>query len=600
MIETRKKRANHALGALVQADGVLFRLWAPEVKQVDLVLENGDQGNGGQAVPMQANDEYFERFMPGLAAGTRYRFRADLGSPLPDPASRFQPEGIHGPSEVVDPNQYRWGDEAWSGVPLAQCVFYELHVGTFTPEGTFRSAIERLPYLRDLGITAIELMPVDDFPGRWNWGYDPAAMYAPSRAYGTPDDLRSLVDAAHQLGMAVYLDVIYNHFGPDGAYAAAFGRFFTDKHSSPWGQGINLDDRHSAGARGFFIDNALYWLREYHIDGLRLDATHALQDDSQTHFLAELATVVRALPGRRRYLIAEDCRNLDILVRPQHSGGYGLDAIWADDFHHQIRNLTAGDTDGYFEDYIGTTAEELAATLRQGWFYTGQNSPHDGQPRGSDPVDLPHDCFVHCIQNHDQVGNRAKGERLHHQIPLDLYRAVSALLLFSPKVPLLFMGQEWAASSPFQFFTDHSEELGKAVSEGRKREFKKFAHFQGEVPDPQDPATFERSKLRWDELQQPPHQGVLNWYRDLIRLRGELPAECEIAVHGERSLSLHRGRYHLLVALAEQQRLPLPAGATPLLQSEDARYGGEGKSVTFEADQVVFQRPGAVVVVAPT
>lgn len=594
MIETFTKRGTRALGALVQADGVLFRLWAPEVKQVELVLENDTA-----PMAMQPVDEYFERFVPGLAAGTRYRFRADLGSPLPDPASRFQPEGIHGPSEVVDPNQYRWGDQAWSGVPLSQCVFYELHVGTFTPEGTFRSARERLEYLRDLGITAIELMPVDDFPGRWNWGYDPAAMYAPARAYGTPDDLRAFVDAAHQLGMAVYLDVIYNHFGPDGAYAAAFGRFFTDKHSSPWGQGINLDDEHAAGARGFFIDNALYWMREFHIDGLRLDATHALQDDSQTHFLAELASAVRALPGRRRYLIAEDCRNLDVLVRPQSAGGYGLDAIWADDFHHQIRNVTAGDTDGYFEDYIGTTAEDLAVTLRQGWYYAGQKSRHDGEPRGTDPAGLPYDRFVHCIQNHDQIGNRAKGERLHHQIPLDLYRAVSALLLFSPTMPLLFMGQEWAASSPFQFFTDHSEELGKAVSEGRKREFKKFSHFQGEVPDPQDPATFQRSKLNWDELQHPPHRGVLNWYRDLLQLRRELPAECEVAVHGERGMSLRRGRYHLLVAMSEQLRLPLPAEATIKLQSNDSRYADDGQAVSIEANQVVFQQPGAIVVVTP-
>ncbi len=269
--------------------------------------------------------------------------------------------------------------------------------------------------------------------------------------------------------------MIYNHFGPDGAYAAAFGKFFTDKHSSPWGQGINLDDEHCDGARGFFIDNAVHWLREYRIDGLRLDATHALQDDSQTHFLAELATAVHALPGWRRYLIAEDCRNLDTLLRPQQSGGYGLDAVWADDFHHQIRNITAGDTDGYFEDFIETGAADIAATLRQGWFYTGQKSAHDGEPRGTDPAGIPLDRFVHCIQNHDQVGNRARGDRLHHQIPLEMYRAVSALLLFVPELPLLFMGQEWAAGSPFQFFTDHSAELGKAVSEGRKREFQNLA-----------------------------------------------------------------------------------------------------------------------------
>lgn len=586
-------REEHPLGALVQFDGVRFRLWAPEFEQVDLLLEPDHR-----AVPMQRNGDYFERLLPDVAVGTRYRYRAAGSEPLPDPGSRFQPEGVHGPSAVVDPARYRWGDASWEGVPLQRCVFYELHVGTFTPEGTFAAAAARLPYLRELGITAVELMPVGDFPGRWNWGYDPAAMYAPARIYGTPDDLRALVDTAHQLGMAVFLDVIYNHFGPDGSYAAVFGKFFTDKHASPWGQGINLDDRYSAGARNFFIDNALHWLREYHLDGLRLDATHALQDDSQPHFLAELSAAVEGL-DRRRYLIAEDERNEARLVHPRAAGGMGLDAVWADDFHHQIRNLTAGDSDGYFADFAQTTAADLATTIRQGWFFTGQQSHHAGRPRGTDPAGLPLEHFVHCIQNHDQVGNRALGDRLHHEVSPSLYRAVSALLLFSPSLPLLFMGQEWAASSPYQFFTDHQEPLGTQVSEGRKREFQTFAGFSGEVPDPQDPATFQRSKLNWDELQQPGHQETLHLYRELLRLRPELPPTCGVQVHGPRALSIHRGRFHLLVCLAAGQRLPWPPGAEVGLQTEAVPFCRDPQPAIVGPDHAVFARPGAILATTP-
>ncbi len=588
-----RAREHRALGALVQPDGVLFRLWAPEAKQVALLLETD-----GRALPMQADQGYFECHVAGLEAGARYRFAADGADPLPDPASRFQPEGVHGSSQVIDPSEFRWSDSQWRGLPLRQCVFYELHLGTFTQAGTFRGAAQRLPYLKDLGITAIELMPVGDFPGRWNWGYDPAAMFAPSQAYGTPDDLRALVDAAHQLEIALFLDVIYNHFGPDGAYATVFGKFFTDKHSSPWGQGINLDDQHCEGARNFFIDNALHWLNEYHIDGLRLDATHALQDDSQPHFLAELAVAVQSLEGRKRYLIAEDDRNLDTLIRPRSSGGYGLDAVWADDFHHQIRNVTARDSDGYFLDFAQTSAADIATTLRQGWFYTGQKSLHRGEMRGTDPSGLSMDQFVLCIQNHDQVGNRAMGDRLHHQVSLSLYRAASALLLFAPELPLLFMGQEWAARTPFQFFTDHNEQLGTLVTEGRKREFAKFTGFQRDVPDPQDPATFQRSKLNWDELNQPLHAGMLSLYRDLLNLRAQAAVECEIEVHGERSLTVRRGRYHLLVALADAQRLPLLCGAEVVLQTEAPQYAVDAQPASIEDDHVFFPRPGALCIVS--
>lgn len=578
------------LGALVQPDGVQFRVWAPEVQQVELVLDTE-----GDPRMMNRVGDYFETRITGLAAGARYRYRVDGGAPVPDPASRYQPDGVHGPSQVVDPARYEWQDGGWKGLPQRDLAFYELHVGTFTEAGTFRGVMEQLPYLKRLGVTAVEIMPVGDFPGRWNWGYDPAAFFAPSRAYGSPDDLRALVDAAHQHGLAIFLDVIYNHFGPDGSYAAIFGKFFTHKHSSPWGDGINLDDDHSEGVRHFFIDNALHWLTEYHFDGLRLDATHALQDDSETHFLAELSEAVEALEGRKRYLIAEDERNLATLIRPRSAGGFSLDAVWADDFHHQIRNVTAGDADGYFADFAGTTAADLAKTLRQGWYYAGQRSVFQGKPRGTDPAGISREHFVFCIQNHDQVGNRAMGDRLHHGIPLHLYRAVSALLLFAPELPLLFMGQEWAARSPFQFFTDHNEELGRLVSEGRKKEFGGFTGFKGEVPDPQDPATFERSKLKWSELQEPAHAGIANLYRDLLRLRRALDGELEIETHGEHSLTLRRGQHYLLLALCADQRLAMPADARVLLQTEHCDYATDGEVVKVQKQHAFFPRASALV-----
>ncbi|MDX1546111.1 MAG: malto-oligosyltrehalose trehalohydrolase [Rhodothermales bacterium] len=590
-----KEMPPRALGALAEDGGVRFRLWAPKAGRVDLLLD------GAEPLPMarSADDtfEAFERVVPGLGAGARYRYRMDGGDAFPDPASRFQPEGVHGPSSVVDPRTFRWRDDGWAGVPQDRWVFYELHVGTFTPEGTFRAVIDRLDHLADLGVTCLELMPVADFPGRWNWGYDQAALYAPSRAYGTPDDLRALVDAAHARGLAVFLDVIYNHLGPDGAYAAAFAPFFTERHHTPWGAAINFDDAGSEGVRAFFIDNALYWLREFHLDGFRLDATHAILDDSETHFLDALAVAVEGLrEGPRRYLVAEDHRNLNVLVRPRTRGGYGLDAVGADDFHHQVRHLTAGDTDGYYADYAGTTAAELAVTLRQGWFYDGRPSRRTGRPRGTDASGVRRAQCVICIQNHDQVGNRPAGERLHHQIPLPQYRAASALLLLAPETPLLFMGQEWAASSPFQFFTDHDGDLGPKVTEGRREEFKDFAGFHGEVPDPQDPATFERSRLDWDDLRAPAHAGTLRLYRDLLRLRPELEGPVDAVPHGDRALALRRGPHTLLVAFGGGTALPLPEGAAPVWHTEQPGYTPEPQPPAVEGGTVRFAVPGAMLV----
>ena len=583
-----------SLGALPDDEGVHFRVWAPTAQHVELVVEFDDR-----TVSMEdAGDGYFEGFAAGLPAGATYRYRLDGDQDFPDPASRFQPEGVHGPSMVVDPQGYRWQDGDWEGLSQKELIFYELHVGTFTPEGTFAAARERLGYLKELGITAVELMPVADFPGRWGWGYDHAALFAPSRAYGTPDELRAFVDAAHAEGMAVFLDVIYNHLGPDGAYVAAYAPMFTDRHHTPWGQAINLDDTNSEGVRRFFIENALHWLREYHADGLRLDATHALIDDSEPHFLAELNDAVRALPeGPPRRLIAEDHRNLNTLIHPRREGGYGLDGVWVDDFHHQIRNMIAGDTAGYYADFADTTAEDLAKTLRQGWFYTGQLSRALEEPRGTDPSGIEQDQCVVCIQNHDQVGNRPAGSRLTDDAPLPSYRAASALLLFTPHLPLLFMGQEWAASTPFQFFTDHEPELGKQVSQGRKKEFEDFPGFSGDVPDPQDPQTFQRSKLDWRERATPPHGSVLQLYKDLLRLRRDLAdTESLRAVPcGSYGLVVERGPYHLLLCLKDAMTLPFPEGGKVILHTEQPAYTTDTQPPHRESGRIRFERAGALI-----
>jgi maltooligosyltrehalose trehalohydrolase len=579
-------------GALLREDGVQFRVWAPHAENVTLLLEDA-----GETRSMSKGAEgYFEHVEPDLAAGARYRYRQAGGESLPDPASRFQPEGVHGPSQVVDPGAYDWRDDDWTGVAQKDLAFYELHVGAFTPEGTFRAAAERMEHLRELGVTAVEIMPVADFPGRWNWGYDQGALFAPSRAYGTPRDLRALIDCAHQLGLAVFLDVIYNHLGPDGAYVAAFAPMFTDRHETPWGQAINLDDARSEGVRRFFVDNALHWLREYHADGLRLDATHALIDDSDTHFLTELAEAVSAIEsGPPRRLIAEDERNERRLLLPRADGGHGLDGVWVDDFHHQLRHITAGDAEGYFADFAGATAQDVAATLRQGWFFTGQRSSFLNAPRGTDPTGVrPAQC-VYCIQNHDQVGNRPMGTRLSDDASPAAYRAATALLLFAEQLPLLFMGQEWAASTPFQFFTDHDDELGRQVSEGRREEFEDFAGFGGEVPDPQDEATFRRSTLNWQEREEGRHARTLALYRDLLSLRKRLEGEQAVEAHGDYGLTLRRGDRALLVVLKGAQVVPSPSGDV-LLHTEQSEYVVDGQLPRLSGEEAYFERPGALVV----
>jgi maltooligosyltrehalose trehalohydrolase len=560
---------------------------------------------------------YWSGAFDDVPAGTLYHFRLNRSDDqlYPDPASRYQPGGVHGPSQVVDPSTFAWTDGGWRTPGLERLVIYELHVGTFTPQGTFAAAAGRLDHLARLGVNAVELMPIADFPGSHNWGYDGVAPFAPARCYGTPDSFRAFVDRAHRHGIAVILDVVYNHFGPDGAYAVAFSSsYLSDAHSSPWGRGINFDGPRSAEVRRFFIENAMQWVLDYHVDGLRLDATHAIADDSTPHFLAELTSAVRAEAQRDVLFIAEDHRNLALMMQPAQAGGFGLDAVWADDFHHQARVHTAGDRDGYYADYRGSV-EDLAATLRQGWFYTGQVSGHLGRPRGTDPSALEPPRFVICIQNHDQVGNRIDGARLHHRIDAATYRALSVLLLMAPQTPLLFMGQEWAASTPFQFFTDHHEQLGRLVTAGRRAEFASFEAFNdaGPAPDPQERDTFERSRLRWSELDDPAHARVRNLYERLLHLRRAHPAlqepvrhRFDVSVLDSHTISLRRSSAGsaegvlAIVRLSGEGRTSVSADGTigdVVLTTEDQDFVESPRAIGVErgTSTVEFDRPGAVI-----
>ena len=593
-----------------------FRVWAPKRSRVDVIIES----DGGTSMhPLtRATDGTFSAFIAGITAGNRYRYRLDGEGAYPDPTSRFQPEGVHGPSEVVDASRFEWSDTTWQGVRLDELVVYELHVGTFSPRGTFDGLLERLAYLRDLGVTAIESMPVADFPGARNWGYDGVALFAPARCYGRPDDLRRVVDAAHRLGLGVLLDVVYNHLGPDGNYLECFSPYyFSQRHQTPWGAAVNLDGPHSEMVRAFFIENALHWVHEYHVDGLRFDATHALIDDGPRHFLAELSSRVRSsVSGRNVVLIAEDHRNLSHMVRSEAEGGWGLDAVWADDFHHQMQRALAGDREGYYEDYSGSVAD-VATTLRRGWFFCGEYSTHLRRPRGTDPSGLAPQHFVICLQNHDQVGNRAFGERLHHQIDLAAYRAATVLLLCAPQTPLLFMGQEWAASAPFLFFTDHDAKLGKLITAGRRREFKSFAAFadatvRERIPDPQAAATFERSRLNWSESVQEPHASTLRLYQELLALRHAEPArqgsrrnDFDVTVAADGALLGRRvAAGSTLVAVVQllgagAVRLNEPGRFEQVLSTEDQRFAADPQPVRIApaGDALVlhFTRPGAVI-----
>lgn len=603
-------------GAQVSAGGTRFRVWAPVAEDVHVVLF---ASAAEESVAMSRDsDGYHVAFVPFVGAGARYKYRVD-GLLYPDPASRSQPEGVHAASEVVDPTRFRWTDDEWmgGGLQATSLVIYELHVGAFTEGGTFDAAIERLEDIRRLGVNAIEVMPVASFSGSRNWGYDGVALYAPTHAYGGPEAFRRFVNAAHELGLGVLLDVVYNHFGPEGNYVGAVtgGRFFTSRHRTPWGEAVNYDGANSAPVRQFVIDNARHWATEYHVDGLRLDATHQIVDDSSPHVLEEIAREMHSLHPPR-IVIAEDERNERRLVLPPHQGGYGLDAVWADDLHHQVRRLVAGDHEGYFCAYSGAVSD-LVETLHKGWFHEGQHALRERRARGTPAAGLPSHAFVHCIQNHDQVGNRAMGDRLNHVVALPVYRAVSALLLLSPYTPLIWMGQEWAATSPFQYFTDHPDALGRLVVEGRRAEFRNFSAFadpvaRERIPDPQAESTFLASKLCWDETQREPHRGIRELYRALLALRPRLATRdgFRCLKLTERALAFTRGTgsgadEQLLVGVnlgdalrfSPEELAPSAGGRAEWrleLSTEDPRFGGE-RAALYTEGGVDMPTAGAVV-----
>ncbi len=513
-----------------------------------------------------------------------YGFVLDDEGPFPDPRSPWQPNGVHKLSRVVDHSAFPWSDAGWQAPPLSSAIFYELHIGTFTPEGTFDAAIGKLDHLVALGVTHVEIMPVNEFPGDRGWGYDGVDLFAPHQAYGGPAGLKRFVQACHARKLAVVLDVVYNHLGPVGNYLGRFGPYFTTRYSTPWGPALNFDDRGSDEVRRFFCDNALMWLRDYHFDGLRLDAVHAILDTSAEPFLEQLKVEVAALEaqlGRRLVLIAESDLNDPRLLWPRERGGFNLDAQWSDDFHHAVHSALTGETTGYYSDF-GSLAQ-LSKAIQQAFVYDGQFSRFRGRRHGRSPAGLGGDRFVVCLQNHDQIGNRACGERIQQVIGgsrheealrLGLLKIGTVILLTAPFPPLLFQGQEWAASTPFLYFTDHDQELGKAIREGRRREFAAFGWKPEEVPDPQAPGTFLASKLDWSEMSRAPHAELLAWHRQLIHLRRTEPSLTDgrldaIGVQWnekERWLVMKRGPFTVACNFSSQMRaVALRAGAHKVL-----------------------------------
>jgi len=496
-----------------------FRVWAPEAERVEVV-------SGGLRLEMSpAGSGWWSAERADASHGTDYSFIVDGEGPFPDPRSPWQPEGVHGPSRLVDHSLFEWTDARWEQPPLESAVIYELHIGTFTPEGTFDEAAGRLGHISGMGFTHVEIMPVAEFEGRRGWGYDGVDLYAPHHAYGGPEGLKRLVDACHAEGLAVILDVVYNHLGPSGNYLGKFGPYLTGRYRTGWGDAVNLDGPGSDEVRRFFIDNALMWLRDYHFDCLRIDAVHAIVDMSAVHFLEQLATEVEALgrdTGRRPYLIAESDLNDPRIVQPPEIGGYGLDAQWNEDLHHALQAALSGERAGYYEDF--GSISDIAAALTRGFVYDGRYSRFRGRSHGRPAEGLSGEDLVGFLQNHDQVGNRAGGERLSHLVQPGLARAGAVLVMASPFIPMVFQGEEWGASSPFLFFTDYADaKLGDAVESGRRKDMAAFGWDVEGMPCPQEEGTFLRSKLDWSETGGGAHRGMLEWYRELIGLRSRLP-----------------------------------------------------------------------------
>ncbi|MBV9157491.1 MAG: malto-oligosyltrehalose trehalohydrolase, partial [Acidobacteriaceae bacterium] len=521
---TSRHRVNRktSVGAEVipGAKGTHFRVWAPERKSVEVVFED-------QRPPIRLTAEgngYFSGLVEKAGSGIRYKYALG-GETYPDPASRFQPTGPHGYSEVIDPSSFAWSDQAWPGARLEGQVIYELHIGTFTKDGTWRSAAEKLEYLRETGLTMLEIMPVADFPGRFGWGYDGVQPYAPGSIYGTPDDMRTFVDRAHAVGLAVILDVVYNHLGPDGNYLPKFSPFYlTDKHRTDWGQAINFDGDENGPVREFFRENAAYWIREFHLDGLRLDATQDIHDESEPHILAEITQAARAAAGDKPIvLIAENEPQCTRLIKPIEHGGFGIDALWNDDYHHTAMVALTGKADAYYSDYRGT-AQELLSAVKYGYLYQGQWYRWQAKRRGTSALGVRRAAMINFIQNHDQVANSGRGQRVHELTSPGMFKAVVALSLLAPGTPMIFQGQEFGASSPFLFFADHEPELGKLIRNGRVEFLEQWRSLRLPemrkcLDDPSALATFERSQLNHDEVQN--HAETYAVHRDLLRLRRE-------------------------------------------------------------------------------
>ena len=584
------------IGAEAQAGGgVHFRVWAPRRSSVHVVTDRSDaalaaEGNG-----------YFSGLVPSAGTGARYRYRLDGGDAFPDPASRFQPEGPHGPSVVVDPTAFPWNDASWRGVSPRGQVLYEMHIGTFTREGTWQAAARELAALARLGITVIEVMPVAEFPGRFGWGYDGVDLFAPAHIYGSPADFRAFVDRAHAEGLGVILDVVYNHVGPDGNYLRQFSPgYFTDRYDNEWGDAINFDGEGSGPVREFFIANAGYWIDEFHLDGLRLDATQQIFDASPVNVMADISQRVReAARGRGTLIVAENEPQLARLVRPRERGGYGIDALWNDDFHHAAHVALTGRAEAYYTDYRGTPQEFISAAKR-GFLYQGQWYSWQKQPRGSAALDMEPANFVTYIQNHDQVANSPTGQRVHQLASPGRLRALTALLLLSPQTPLLFQGQEFAASSPFLFFADHNPELARAVRKGRAEFLTQFPTMaskeaQSTLADPGDVATFERCRLDLSEREK--HREALALHTDLLALRrddavfraqraggvdGAVLGDDAFVLRffgegGDRLVLVNLGADLPLVRMAEPLLAPAEGAAWRVIwSSEDTKYGGQG------------------------
>ena len=514
------------LGACLKSGTCAFSVWAPFSRRVEVKILSPDE----RAIPLVENSMgYWSGMVENASPGIRYVYRLDDEKERPDPASRFQPLGVHGPSQVIDPDEFAWGDHGWKGIPLKDFIIYELHTGTFTKQGTFESIIPHLDYLKELGIRAVELMPVAQFPGTRNWGYDGVYPYAVQNSYGGPEGLKRLVNACHQKGLAVALDVVYNHLGPEGNYLRDYGPYFTDKYKTPWGDAINFDGPYSDEVRRYFIGNALYWVTEFHVDALRIDAIHGIFDFSAKHFLQELGEAVHHRAeelGRHVYVIPESDLNDVRVINPLEIGGYGLDAQWNDDFHHCLRTLITAEKSGYYEDF--GTIDQMEKAYRDGFVYSGQYSPFRKRRHGSSSKDRPAQQFVVFSQNHDQVGNRVQGERLSSLVSFEALKLAAGCVILSPYLPLLFMGEEYGETAPFLYFVSHSDpDLIEAVRNGRKEEFKAFG-WEGEPPDPQDERTFLASELHWEEQTKGSHGTLLRFYKQLIALRTRTPALFEL------------------------------------------------------------------------